>query len=160
MITSKLYNLRTRKGFTLVEVSIAIAVAGISLFSVVGLLPTLLDSDERSGANSVIPTLATQATAFVREARATNQSTGVPATPYIYYFNQDGKKVESTDVDATFKCEVTLRRFTDLLINTGDASLPDPGDSCLNAKMVFTWPAGSPPTPNRTKVFHSTIVTH
>lgn len=144
--------------FTLTEVSIAIAVAGIALFSVVGIMPALLDSDEKSSANSIVPTLATQAIALVKAQRATSSagSTPLPAT-YSFQFTQDGAQVPSNHLNALFNCEVTLDTISHSAANHGGLTLPDPGDHCLVAKMVFTWPIGTPISSLRTKTIHSTL---
>ncbi|TLD68888.1 prepilin-type N-terminal cleavage/methylation domain-containing protein [Phragmitibacter flavus] len=162
---STLLKKKRRPGFTLVEVSLAIAVAGISLFSVIGLLPTLLENDEKSGANSILPTLATQAVAEVKRKIAED---GLPvsldthlnektAPDYTFHFSADGLRTEKDDINTVFECNLSMSRMVPLASNATGLTLPDPGDHCLAARMIFHWPATSPPNPQRTKTFHSTI---
>jgi len=146
----------TTAGFSLVEVSISIAVAGISIFAVVGLMPTLLDYDQKSGANSVIPTLATQAAAAIKKERALN-SGALTLTPADIYFTQEGAVVPLDHPEAIYKCVSKLQRVSDAATNATGLSVPDPGDHCLYATMTFTWPVGTPANPQRTRIIQATV---
>ena len=152
---SHLKSHRGKRAFTLTEVSIAIAVAGISLFSVVGLLPTLLDSDEKSGANSILPTLATQALAEIKRQRASADGE-TNTSSYTFQFTADGA-LSNNAGEAVFECNTTLHQFSDLATNGDNLTLPDPGDHCLVAKMVFHWPAGTQINPQRRRTINATL---
>lgn len=154
-----------RRGFSLVEVTLAIAVAGISLFSVIGLLPTLLENDEKSGANSILPTLATQA---VAEAKKQIELHGLPtdldtapkdksAPNYTFHFSIDGLLTSPTDIDSVFECNMYLSRLNVVTANTAGITIPDADNHCLVTKLVFHWPSTAPANPRRTKTFHATI---
>ncbi|HSI61669.1 MAG TPA: prepilin-type N-terminal cleavage/methylation domain-containing protein [Candidatus Saccharimonadia bacterium] len=142
---------RRRAGFSLPEVAIAIAVAGVSLMAVVGLLPGLLDADRGSGVNSVISSLATQALGELE-----SQPYQAPPRTQVFLFSENGALVENP-ADARYSCSVTLSAIPAGGATAGGAtSAPSPGPYCSLVTMEFTWPVGTTSKLNR-RVIHATL---
>jgi uncharacterized protein (TIGR02598 family) len=142
---------RIRGGFSLPEVAIAIAVAGVSLMAVVGLLPGLLDADRGSGVNSVISSLATQALGELE-----SQPYKAPPQKQIFLFSENGSLVQNAG-DARYSCEVNLSAIPASGSTAGEGTAaPSPGPYCSLVTMEFTWPVGTTSKLNR-RVIHATL---
>lgn len=143
---------KIRPGFSLPEVAIAIAVAGVALMAVVGLLPGLLDADRGCGINSMISSLSTQA---LGELEA--QPYQPPPRTATFYFTADGALVKE-QAKAQYRCLASLSTIpSGGTLSAGDASsTPSPGPDCSLVTMEFTWPVGSTSKLNR-RVIHATL---
>lgn len=89
--------------FSLVEVALAVAVIGVSLLAVVGLLPALLETERESAFRSMVPKLRAQALA---ELRAKPYPTTLPHAEELL-FTESGE-VTTEPAKAIYKCQLTL----------------------------------------------------
>jgi uncharacterized protein (TIGR02598 family) len=154
-------------GFSLPEVAIALAVAGIAVISVVGLMPGLLSSEQSSGANTAVTAMATQAVGWVRSQpyypnTDPTKKDQLPAAKDLY-FGQDGNLLTSDgtlsgqpinnkfDPRAAYACHVTQTAIT---ADPNNATAASPGTHCRIVILDFTWPANVQTTSTRN---HKTI---
>jgi Tfp pilus assembly protein PilV len=89
--------------FSLVEVALAVAVIGVSLLAVVGLLPSLLETERDSAFRSMVPKLRAQALA---ELHAKPYPTTLPHTEELL-FTESGE-VTTEPAKAVYKCDLSL----------------------------------------------------
>ncbi len=141
---------RTR-GFSLVEVAMAIAVAGIALMSVVGLMPGLLDAERDSNINSVLPSLTSQA---IEELRARPYQP--PPRMLVLHFSENGALLKDA-AGALYRCTATLAPITSGAPDVpGRPRSPDPGTYCSVVTLEFTWPSPQSSRFNR-RVVHASL---
>jgi uncharacterized protein (TIGR02598 family) len=144
---------RNRLGFSLPEVAIAIAVAGVALMAVVGLLPGLLNADRGSGINSVISSLSTQVLGQLQSEPYQKPETNPP--PRNFLFSENGQLVQNP-AEAAYDCRVSIGTIP---VSTGagpEGTIANPGSNCSLVTMEFTWPVGSSSKLNR-RVVHATL---
>ncbi|QIF00277.1 prepilin-type N-terminal cleavage/methylation domain-containing protein [Roseimicrobium sp. ORNL1] len=144
---------RSRPGFSLPEVAIAIAVAGVALMAVVGLLPGLLNVDRGSGINSVISSLSTQVLGQLQSEPYQNPQSSPPARNFL--FSENGQLVQNP-AEAQYDCRVS---FGAIPVSAGagpEGTIANPGPNCSLVTMEFTWPVGSRSRLNR-RVVHATL---
>jgi uncharacterized protein (TIGR02598 family) len=144
---------RSRRGFSLPEVAIAIAVAGVALMAVVGLLPGLLNADRSSGINSVISSLSSQVLGQLQSEPYQNPQASPPARNFL--FSENGQLVKDL-AEAQYDCRVS---FGVIPVSTGEGpegTIANPGPNCSLVTMEFTWPVGSRSRLNR-RVIHATL---
>jgi uncharacterized protein (TIGR02598 family) len=103
IIHSYRHHTQRRGAFTLVEVALAVAVIGVSLLAVVGLLPSLLETERESAFRSMVPKLRAQALA---ELRAKPYPTTLPHTEVLFF--TEGGEVTTDPVKAVYKCQLAL----------------------------------------------------
>jgi uncharacterized protein (TIGR02598 family) len=89
--------------FSLVEVALAVAVIGVSLLAVVGLLPSLLNTERENAFRSMLPKLRSQALA---ELRAKPYPSTLPHSEQML-FTETGEVTPDIST-AIYKCEVLL----------------------------------------------------
>lgn len=92
-----------RWGFSLVEVALAMAVISVSLLAVVGLMPSLLDTERENAFRSMLPKLRAQALA---ELRAKPYPSTFPHNRDILFTNTG--EVTTEIARATYKCKALL----------------------------------------------------
>lgn len=92
-----------RAAFSLVEVALAVAVVGVSLLAVVGLLPSLLETERESAFRSMVPKLRAQALA---ELRAKPYPTTLPHTEELLFTGSG--EVTTDPAKAIYKCQLAL----------------------------------------------------
>jgi uncharacterized protein (TIGR02598 family) len=97
------YHSEGRSAFSLVEVALAVAVIGVSLLAVVGLLPSLLETERESAFRSMVPKLRAQALA---ELRAKPYPTTLPHSEVLFF--TEGGEVTTDPVKAVYKCQLAL----------------------------------------------------
>lgn len=144
---------RSRPGFSLPEVAIAIAVAGVALMAVVGLLPGLLNADRGSGINSVISSLTTQVLGQLQSEPYQNPQTSPPARNFL--FSENGQLVQNP-AEAEYNCRVS---FGTIPVSAGagpEDTTANPGPNCSLVTMEFTWPVGTKSRLNR-RIVHATL---
>lgn len=142
---------RCRHAFTLVEVALALAVAGLAVMSVVGLMPMLLESERKNTATSVFPAMCSQ---VMGTLRMEPYPLLLPASARFMYFTDQGVPTPAGK-SAVYECEVTHRTMTTEVMRPGGANPPTPGAHCHIVQMKFHWPAGAPG--GETRVFHTTL---
>jgi len=160
------------RGFSLPEVAIALAVAGVAVISVVGLMPGLLTSEQSSGANTAVTAMATQALGYARNQPYYQSGSNVPPTAYTLFFGQDGNLLtrdgtpngapitDAQDVRAIYACKVTQTTInqapnfpTDP--TTSQPTESSPGTHCRMVTLDFSWPANLSTSANNRN--HKTI---
>lgn len=142
---------RLHRGFSLVEVALALAVAGLAVMSVVGLMPMLLDSERKNNATSVFPSMCSQ---VMGTLRTKPYPVLLPTSAQFMYFTDQGVPTTAGN-SAVYECEVTHRAMPVELPRPGGANPPTPGLHCQIVQMKFHWPAGAPGGESR--VFHTTL---
>lgn len=133
-------------GFTLAEVSIAVAIAGIALMAVVGLLPPLLTNDQGNGIYSMVSAMSTQALAEVRKQELGSGTSGTGQT-YQLFFDSNGVMLPGPQqARAVYTCRVTVSPVSGKVVNVRPGeTAPDPGDYCKIATLEFGLASGSSP---------------
>jgi len=138
-------------GFSLVEVTLALGVAALSLIAVLGLLPTSLKTQQASiqqtTANQIISTIFSDLRADIRlppglESKVCGDDPPCAwgdlhghwhdiATPFTLYFTKEGKQTGTLNgtppADAVFRATITYR-------------FP-PSETTSLASIRVTWPA-------------------
>ena len=142
---------RTKNGFSLIEVVLALAVFSFAVIAVVGLVPSGLVSLQSSSADSLALNVLqdiSQDIALTTQAPVTSRtsprykipvpipSTATPPSPLTYYFN-DGGVLAASNTTARYKVTVTI-------IPPGAIA----GGGAYQATQVYlraTWPAAAKP---------------
>jgi uncharacterized protein (TIGR02598 family) len=124
-----------RAAFSLVEVALAIAIIGVSLVAVVGLLPPLLKSERDSGFHSLLPRLVSVATGELRSRAYPLDLTG--AKPVQLRFTESGNLAVGNE-EAVFLCTATFRQIpAPAASDAASGGIPDVGtDACL---AILEW---------------------
>ena len=109
----KLMRANTRGGFSLVEVTLAVAIASVAIITFLGLLPLGLDTSRKTSTRLANSTILEQ---VVQNLDGMLWST-VPTmgTKQRLYFNEEGAQVPAGSLDMNYLVEVEYR---------GPASLP------------------------------------
>jgi len=126
-------------GFSLAEVAIAIGIAGVALFSVVGLMPPLLDSERTSGMRSAVPQMTTQVMGILRSAA---YPTTLPKAE-TFYLSDSCHITSKTGTGASFpiyKCESTISQVpAPAATPTAAGGIASVGLHGSTVKLVFTY---------------------
>ncbi|MDD5351288.1 MAG: Verru_Chthon cassette protein B [Chthoniobacteraceae bacterium] len=132
---------RVRQGFTLVEMVIALGLAGFALTSLLGLLPCGLQNF-RKAMDFTLQTQMVQNLVGKASHMAFGDLSQLAAQPY--YFDDNGNMVDAEDITGTYKANVSV---------TGTIALPsNPGFSNPGvAQLTITYTrkqaaASTPPT--------------
>lgn len=143
-----------RRGFSLPEVAIAIGIAGVALISVVGLMPALTDSDRRSGLNTALPQLTSQAMAELR-------SSPYPATfPHTVemYFSGEGALLTGGATDPQrrmYHCVATLMEIVGSNpVSPVEGGVPSLGKQACLVKLQFNLASEPNATP---RILHAAL---
>lgn len=144
---------RSRLGFSLPEVAIAIAVAGVALMAVVGLLPGLLNADRGSGVNSVISSLSSEVLGQLQSEPYQDPLTFPP--PRNFLFSESGQLVQNV-AEAQYNCRVSFGAIPISAAVGPEDVMANPGPNCSLVTMEFTWPVGRSSRLNR-RVVHATL---
>lgn len=139
------------RGFTLVEVALALAVASMAIMSVMGLLPMLLDFERKNTATSLLPTLCSQVMGKLREEP---YATTLPTGSRFLYFTDQGTFTANAQ-DAVYACEITHKALPVEAIRPGGAHPPTPGNHCQMVHMKFHWPVGT--LGGEVRIFQATL---
>jgi len=131
---------RFLRGFTLIEVTIAIGLLAFMLMAIIGLMSLGLDSSKAAQ----IATVETTAARMIQAAIHTN--TPATLTGGIYYINYDGS-TNAGSGGAFFQCVVT--------VNQPVANLP--ASDFAGVKMEFSYPLAASAANRTTNVFHAGI---
>jgi len=140
-----------RRGFTLAEVALALAVASMAIMSVMGLLPMLLDFERKNTATSLFPAMCSQVIGKLREEP---YAAALPSGSRFLYFTDQGTPVASAQ-DAAYECEITHKALPVEPGRPGGACPPTPGSHCHTVQMKFHWPAGT--LGGDVRIFHATL---
>ena len=136
---------RTRRGFSLVEVTLALGVAGFCLVSIFGLIPVALNSNqaalEQTVASGILTSISGDLRAAAKSATASEQF-GItlppsPGTPQTLFFDGDRKQVATANLA---RYRVTISSFS------ASATAPVTA-TCANVRV--SWPAGADPANTR-----------
>ncbi len=143
------------RGLSLVEVAISIAVAGLALMAVVGLVPSLMNRDVDNGINTVLPSLTSQAVEVLRVRVA-----AAPTEVHRLFFSENGALLADAESSrALYRCRATplpVPVAPDAEGGAGASRAPDPGPFCRLMILEFTWPSPSSGLLNR-RVVHASL---
>jgi uncharacterized protein (TIGR02598 family) len=95
------------KGFSLVEVVIALGVVSVAIVSILGLLSVLMLTDRESSADSSVAAMATEVIAELRSMPFSELQKKMQTQPIPYYFREDGSPQDSISTDTLYRCNVT-----------------------------------------------------
>lgn len=127
------------RGFSLPEVAIAIGIAGTALLALVGLIPTLSDTDRTNGLNSMIPQMTTRTLAELRSMSAAELA---GKNTFTFYFSESGDLLQSStdEVDRLFKCVAELKDIPiqGAAANPADGGVPEVNGNTCVVKMEFS----------------------
>jgi len=136
----------TRRGFTLVEVALAIAVLAFALVTLIGLLTVGLSSQKSSLEDTRIAAMAS----YVMATERMNPYATVSSSSYStnYYFDLQG----STNTVAASYLQCTVTNVASVVnSSTGIPNSIILGANVVPMKMIFVYPL---PAPARTNVFY------
>lgn len=140
-----------RRGFTLTEVALALAVACLAIMSVLGLMPMLLDSERENTVKSVFPAMCSQ---VMGKLRAEPYPVALPESARLLYFTDQGTPAANSQ-EALYECQITHKTLSLEAARPGGARPPQPGEHCHLVQMKFRWPAGASGGDER--IFHATL---
>jgi uncharacterized protein (TIGR02598 family) len=147
-------------GFSLVELTLALGIAGTALVTAVGLLGTSLHSQGLSADDTTLATISEQVLGELRSADFDTLWEEVPGAateltkpaapdaepqPSTYYFTQEGGRVEPGDPQAHYECVVV--KVPDRTRQSPDPATQVPGQGRHNLLMVelkFSYPVSLP----------------
>lgn len=148
-------SLKTGGAFSLVEVTIALAVAGFCLIAMLGLLQTGLGSEKATVGQTIATGIVTDVYSDLLAAAAgeaktrhfgivlTNQSATTPQTIYV---SRGGRPTGSAGAGPAAD---SLYRVTVGVQSSTNAATP------TRARILVTWPAAADPNPSEWPVKHS-----
>jgi len=142
---------RTRQGFTLVEVALALAVASMAIMAVVGLIPMLLNSERENTVKNLFPAMCSQ---VMGKLRTDPYPLTLPSGITSLYFTDQGAPAANAQ-EAVFECEIFHKALTAEAARPGGAQPPDPGNHCHMVQMKFRWPAGA--VGGKVRTFQATL---
>lgn len=140
------------RGFSLVEVVLALGVASFALVSILGLLNVALESDSSASRDTTLSTMAGHVLNDLRTvpfdalwaAEPQTSRDAAPATtetavaPTVFYFTKEGAPVAAANVggnfDVLYQCTVT--KTPDLLTRNADTHICNQ----LKLQLEFAWP--------------------
>jgi len=113
----KLMRANTPGGFSLVEVTLAVAIASVAIITFLGLLPLGLDTSRKTSTRLANSTILEQVVQNLDGMLwgANNAYLPTTGTKQRLYFNEEGAQVPAGSLDMTYLVEVEYR---------GPASLP------------------------------------
>jgi len=134
---------RTRfyTGFSLPEVTLAVAITALGLTSVLGLVPTSLDTLRQAGNLAAETRITQQVLASVNAAEWTDAAgtdlLGDTFQGRRYYFDDEAVELDATQADeqVTYVAEVELAS-SDVALSTGAVSNANPADPFLRRVKV------------------------
>lgn len=116
---------RANRGYSLVEVTLALGVISIALVSLLGLLVSGTTNYRESRDSG---SLAVMTQAVISELKAQPPAAGT----YTYYFSRDGSP-QTSPTGAVFTCSATLGEVESSRLSDNTATL-------RTAELHFTWP--------------------
>jgi|GEM_PF-1299432 len=152
---------RPRRGFSLMEVVIALAVAGFALSAIIGLMSVALASSRSSGEETVLAAMSSAIVGDLRSGAFTHAQERISEAPVVY-FTVEGSPVAPlgtpiTDPQAAlegalYRCALTL------VPEPSTQPATDPG-ACILYRLVldFSWPVGAT-APQGSRTLHASLV--
>ena len=137
--------MKTNRGFSLIEVTLALGVAGFCLVTIMGLIPLGLNSNQNSLEQTMAASLASQVYSDLRVAAKTSNATSprfnIPiASGTTMQFTSDGQVVAAGASQpanpARFKVNIS---FANPPAPQGSGSTLPPGQS-TQVHILVTWP--------------------
>lgn len=132
------------RGFSLVEIAIAIGIVSFALIAIVSLLSGLLSTEQENSTHTSVPQLAARTLHFLKVERAAETNASKPDS-YTFYFSGDGDRLGG-EAEASYACDVDI----------GSATVPgvcDPGSSIRLVRLEFR----KPNTSRVLRTLHATI---
>jgi uncharacterized protein (TIGR02598 family) len=124
---------RRERGFSLVEVVIALGIISFAVVALLGLLTVSANSSRFSDEDTVIASIARQVTA---ELRSTPFAT-LPTGGATWYFDHEARRLGAA-TGAIYRCQITLTADADYNSSSGAPNL-------YQVRLVFSSALGSNP---------------
>jgi Tfp pilus assembly protein PilV len=148
---------RSRRGFSLVEVVIALGVTGFAITAVIGLMSVALNSSRSAQDETLIATMSSSLAGELRTGAFTNAKARLAAAPVVY-FTGEGRltaplgesHTEATALQkgALYRCDLSLVPEPSTRTGTNAGLLH-------RMVMTFSWPVGSP---RETRSIHASLL--
>lgn len=109
MVRSKIHEIRKkrqRRGFNLVEVTLALAIASFGMVSIFGLLPVGLASVKKATESTILAQITQKITSEIHLLGITNLQKYANEGPY--YFTNDGTQQSESTQDTRYYVNLTL----------------------------------------------------
>ena len=145
------------RGFSLVEVVMALGIVAFAMLSIVGLLPLGLDTVKESMNQTVTASIAQEIRGELRQISFLSTNTynidALCAQTYAQYYTMDGIKTTASDAEAFYKAA-----FANLASETaaGATFAPAKPEDPYNAKNItvtLSYPLNAPETKRKNIVF-------
>lgn len=133
------------KGFSLVEVVLAIGILSFAILALIGLFSVGMAADQDAAEDTAFASMVSQVMGHVRnEARR-----GMAGLPADYQFDISMQSVAASDPEAFYDCRLAYSNVT---------GFPEVSPHLKMAVLTFTWPASVPAAsrPN-TNIIYATL---
>ena len=164
--------IRISRGFSLVEVTLALGIAAFCLLAIFGLIPVGLASNQNSISQTSASDIATMIVADLRNtpisvpavsASSPVLKINIPASgsaTHTMFFLVDGKVAGAVDSDATASTQPYYRAMMEF--NQDQTPGTSPNTAATDVHLIITWPAlgsssASSVPKNFTGLFETTI---
>ncbi len=150
-----------RHGFSLIELSLALAVAAVALVSIVGVLGVGLGANGTAGDETVLATMSTRVLQDLRarpfdalwseepwaahDATPANDAEAPPPTRYLFTHEGMPLPFETVPDDPAAHYECLVHKLPDLQTQAREEGV----FNRLRVKLLFTWPVVASQTPER-----------
>ncbi len=134
------------RGFSLVEVVMAMGIVAFSLISMLGLFSVGIGAGKHSGEDTELAAMSMQVLGRFRSIT----NTAIPSAMNLY-FDYQGRYTNTTNpLDAYYECRLTTQNASATEISSDTTSL-------VKAKMTFCWPSSTINRPN-TNIIHASFL--
>lgn len=117
------------RGFSLIEVVIAVGIVSFTLVALIGLFGVGMRGSLRASEDTCLAVMITRVSGDLRVLGSASVSTN-------YFFDNRGLQVTAGDPMAHYECAVTTRPVTEIGATSSNLQ---------QARLVFTWPASVDP---------------
>ena len=120
----KLIGANTNRGFSLVEVTLAVAIAAVAMITFLGLLPMGLETSRKTSTKIANANMLEQVVQNLDGLLWGSTNSNVPSigSKQRLYFNEEGTQVPAGSADMTYLVEVEYRGPASLPQDTGTQS--------------------------------------
>jgi len=163
------------RGFTLVEVALALGIASFALVSILGLLNVAVDTDGGASRDTTFAAMSNHVmndlrsmpfdslwTAEPEKNRSVAAANG-PAADTVFYFTNEGTPVDASDATSADKSKQLSVLYRCTVKKTADVRTQSVGSAAYNQlqlQLIFAWPvtgAGTVPTNASTQTVYGSI---
>jgi len=135
-----------RRGFSLVEVVMAMGIVAFALVSMLGLFSVGIGAGKHSGEDTEMASMSMEVLGRFRNIT----STVIPAATNLYFDYQGRYTNTANPLNAYYECRLTTQSAAATEISSDTTSL-------VKAKMTFCWPSSAINRPN-TNIVHATFL--